>query len=227
MSKVVLYGTGRGADVAFRFLVRDSDHEVCGFTLDRDYMKADIFHDRPVIAFEEVEQRFSPDEFAMLILLGYQEMNGFRRRKYEQAKAKGYGFISYVNSHFYRAEELAVGENCFILDNQSISLDVTIGNNVVMWSSNHIGDTTEIGDHVWIASHVTVAAEAVLGEASFLGIGATVGNRVRLGANSFIGADALVSADTADNSVTLAAGMADSGISSRQLMRVLMAKGQL
>lgn len=74
----------------------------------------------------------------MLVLLSYQGMNSLRRQKYLEAKAKGYGFISYVNSHFYRAEELSVGENCFILDNQSISLDVKIGYNVAMWSSNHI-----------------------------------------------------------------------------------------
>lgn len=227
MSKVILYGTGRGADVAFRFLTRDSGHEVCGFTLDSDYMTCDSFRDRPVVAFEEAERRFPPDEYAMLTVLGYQRMNGLRQQKYLEGKAKGYRFISYVNSHFYRAEELSIGENCFILDNQSISLDVKIGDNVVMWSSNHIGDMTVIEDHVWIASHVTVAAEAVLGEASFLGIGATVGNRVRLGARSFVGADCLVSADTDDDSVNLSGGLADPGVPSRQLMRIMMAKGQL
>ena len=202
-------------------------YEICGFTLDRRYMTCETFHDRPVVAFEEVNRHFPPDEYAMLVLLGYQRLNALRRQKYEQAKANGYGFISYVNAHFYRAEELSIGENCFILDNQSISLDVKIGNNVVMWSSNHIGDMTVVEDHVWIASHVTVAADAVLGEASFLGIGATVGNRVRLGARSFVGAHALVLSDTAADSVILATGIADPAISSRQLMRIMMARGQV
>ena len=129
------------------------------FHPDRQFITRDTFHDLPVVAFENVEQRFPPDEHKMLVLLGYQRMNALRAEKYLAAKRKGYSFVSYVNSNFYRAEDLAVGENCFILDNQSISLDVKIGNNVVMWSSNHIGDMTIIGDHVWLASHVTIAAE--------------------------------------------------------------------
>src|SRR5262249_6155603 len=177
MSKVVLFGTGRGADVAYRFLVRDSAHQVCGFAVDHEHLNRKIFHDLPVVAFEDVERRFPPGEFHMLILLGYQRMNELRAGKYIEAKRKGYSFINYVNSNIYRAEELHIGENCFILDNQSISLDVRIGNNVVMWSSNHIGDLTVIEDHTWVSSHVTFAGEVVVHPYCFLGIGATITNK--------------------------------------------------
>jgi hypothetical protein len=34
VSKLVLFGTGRGADVAYRFLAADSDHEIMAFTVD-------------------------------------------------------------------------------------------------------------------------------------------------------------------------------------------------
>jgi sugar O-acyltransferase (sialic acid O-acetyltransferase NeuD family) len=227
VSKVILFGTGRGAEVAHRFLVRDSDHAVCGFTVDRKYIGADTLRDLPVVAFEEVEQRFSPDEYEMLVVLGYQRMNALRAEKYLAAKAKGYRFISYVNSHFYRAEDLAVGENCFILDNQSISLDVKIGNNVVMWSSNHIGDLSVIGDHSWVASHVTLAAGVKVSPYSFLGVGATVGGNVTLGQSTFVGAHAFVASDTPENGVVLAAEATQAEFDSRTLMRVMTAKGKL
>jgi sugar O-acyltransferase (sialic acid O-acetyltransferase NeuD family) len=226
MSKVILFGTGRGADVAYRFLKRDSEHEICGFATDRKYIKQEMFHDLPVVAFEEVEQHFSPDDYEMLVLLGYQKMNALRAEKYLAAKAKGYRFISYVNSHFYRAEDLDIGENCFILDNQSISLDVKIGHNVVMWSSNHIGDLSNIGDHSWLASHVTVAADVNVEPYCFLGIGATVSNKLKLGRGTFVGANALIAADTADNSVHLSSSE-DVDLESGAFMRVMMAKGKL
>jgi sugar O-acyltransferase (sialic acid O-acetyltransferase NeuD family) len=227
MSKVVLFGTGRGADVAFRFLTRDSEHEVCGFSIDRKYVKADTLHDLPVVAFEDVEARFPPDQYKMLVLLGYQRMNEFRAEKYLAAKAKGYSFISYANSQFYRAEDLDIGENCFILDNQSISLDVKIGNNVVMWSSNHIGDLSTIGDHSWLASHVTVAAEVNVQPYCFLGIGATIGNRIRLGQRTLVGANALVSSDTVENSVHVSSMSEGVGLDSGSFMRIMIAKGKL
>jgi sugar O-acyltransferase (sialic acid O-acetyltransferase NeuD family) len=227
MSKVVLFGTGRGADVAFRFLRRDSDHEVCGFSTDLKYLENDTFHDLPVVAFEKVAQRFPPENYKFLIVLGYQNMNGLRAQKYLEAKAKGYSFISYVNSAFYRAEELNVGENCFILDNQSISLDVKIGNNVVMWSSNHIGDLSSIGDHSWLASHVTVAAEVNVQPYCFLGIGATVGNKLTLSQRTFVGANALVASNTEENSVHVSSASEAVDLGSNAFMRVMMAKGKL
>lgn len=227
MSKVVLFGTGRGADVAQRFLERDSEHQVCGFTVDRPYVGAGTLRGLPVVPFEEVEKQFSPDEYQMLVVLGYQRMNALRAEKYLAAKAKGFRFISYVNSHFYRAEDLSIGENCFILDNQSISLDVKIGNNVVMWSSNHIGDMSVIGDHSWIASHVTLAAGVKVSSYSFLGVGATVSGNVTLGQSTFVGAHAFVASDTADNSVLLAQEARQAEFDSRSLMRIMTAKGKL
>jgi acetyltransferase-like isoleucine patch superfamily enzyme len=187
----------------------------------------ETFHDLPVIAFEDVERRFAPDEYKMLVLLGYQRMNRLRAEKYVAAKKKGYSFISYANSHFYRAEELDIGENCFILDNQSISLDVKIGNNVVMWSSNHIGDMTTIGDHAWLSSHATIAAEVVVQPYCFIGIGATVGNKVTLGQGTFIGANALVVSDTAEKSVCVAGESEPVDVDSGGFMRVMMANGKL
>jgi acetyltransferase-like isoleucine patch superfamily enzyme len=227
MSKVVLFGIGRGADVAFRFLTRDSDHEICGFAVDRRYLDREHFHDLPVVPFEDVESRFPPDQFKMFVLLGYQRMNAFRADKYLEAKRKGYSFISYTNSSFYRAEELNIGENCFILDNQSISLDVKIGNNVVMWSSNHVGDLTNIGDHVWLASHVTVAAEVIVQPYCFLGIGATIGNRVTLAERTFVAANALVASDTVENAVCVTGESERVDVDSGTFLRVMTAKRKL
>lgn len=227
MSKVVLFGAGRGADVAYRFLSRDSTHQVCGFAVERAHFDLKRFHDLPVVAFEDVEQTFPPSEYKMLVLLGYQGMNTLRAEKYLAAKRKGFSFVSYVNSGFYRAEELNVGENCFILDNQSISLDVKIGNNVIMWSSNHIGDLAVIEDHAWLASHVTLAAGVVVRPYCFLGIGATISNKVTLGERTFVGANALVASDTAKNSVCLANETERADFDSLTFLRVMMSQGKL
>jgi len=227
VSKIVLFGTGRGADVAFRFLSRDTDHEICAFTVDAKYLDRDSFRGRPVVAFEEIERRFPPDDHRMLILLGYQGMNGLREARFNQAKAKGYTLESYVASDIFRVEDIAVGENCFILDNQSISLDVRIGNNVVMWSSNHIGDCTTIADHAWVTSHVTSAANVRIGERAFLGIGARVSNGVAIARETFIGANVLVTTDTEERGVYVAGNKGKLDVDSGSFMRVMMAGRKL
>lgn len=227
MSKVVLFGSGRGADVAYRFLIRDSEHQVVAFAPESAYVTSKEKYGLPVVPFEDVENRFPPGEHKFFVLLGYEGMNGLRAEKYAAVKAKGYSCVSYVNSHFFRAGDVTVGENCFILDKQSISLDVKIGSNVVMWSGNHVGDMSTIGDHVWLASHVTIAAEVDVQPYSFVGIGATVGNRVTIGARSFIGANALVSQSTPEDSVSVAPAAERVDLRSADFMRVMALKGAL
>jgi sugar O-acyltransferase (sialic acid O-acetyltransferase NeuD family) len=226
VSRIVLFGAGRGASVAHRFFTADTEHEVVGFAIDGSMLAAKEYRGLPLVAFEEVERWFPPETCNMHVLLGYQQMNGLRMRKYQEAKTKGYRLESYVASDIFRVEPVNVGENCFILDNQSISLDVKIGNNVVMWSSNHIGDMSVVLDHAWIASHVTIAANVEIGERAFVGIGATVSNGVRVGEESLIGANVLVAGDTAPQSVSVL-GREISDIGARSFMRMLMASKKL
>ena len=226
MSRLVLFGTGRGAAVAHRFFAGDTEHEIVGFAVDGEHVSAKEHRGLPLVAFEDVQRRFPPETCRMHILLGYQQMNGLRACKFDEARAKGYTLESYVASDIFRVEPIKVGENCFILDNQSISLDVTVGSNVVMWSSNHVGDMSTICDHAWLTSHVTIAANVTIGERAFIGIGATVSNGVTVGAESLVGANLMVSNDTAPGSVhVLGQGKLD--VESRPFMRMMMASKKL
>lgn len=196
MSKVILFGCGRGADVAYRYLKNDSEHQVLGFTVDAAYCKEKAYKGLPLVPFEEVERYFPPDDYKMLILLGSQQMNHLRADKYLAAKNKGYSFINYISSRAYSLEPVNIGENCFILDGQCIDLDVSIGNNVVMWSCNQIGDNTVIGDHVWLSSHATIAGDAKIEDYSFLGINVSIANHVIIASETFIGANAFIAQNT-------------------------------
>src|SRR5258708_5114403 len=128
MAKIVIFGTGAGADTAYRYISRDSEHEICGFTVDRAFLAGDAFHSLPVVAWESVVERFPPPEYQMFVPLGFQRMNELRAERYLDAKRMGYTCASYVSSRAYSPEPIAVGENCFILDHQIFNLDVTIGN---------------------------------------------------------------------------------------------------
>ena len=145
MAQVVIFGQGRGADTAFRYLTRDSPHEIRAFAVDEALITAPTFHGLPVVAYETVTVTHPPDAFEMFVPLGFQRMHRLRADRYLDAKARGYRFISYVSSRISSLEPPRVGENCFILDGQALNLDVVIGDNVTMWSGNHVGDRTVIG----------------------------------------------------------------------------------
>jgi sugar O-acyltransferase (sialic acid O-acetyltransferase NeuD family) len=208
MSKVVIFGIGRGADVATRYFRADSPHEIVAYTVDDAYADQKEFMGRPVIPFSRIEQEAPPSECRMLLPLGFQRMNGLRAEKYEAAKAKGYTLESYVSSRILAWERPSFGENCFILEGNVFDFDVKVGNDVVLWSANHIGDLCVIEDHVWISSHAVLSGEVTVGRRSFLGVNATVSNYVKIGPRCYIGANTLIAKDTRPDAVLVEKGTA-------------------
>ena len=76
---------------------------------------------------------------------------------------------------------------------------VTIGNNVVLWSGNHIGHHSTIDDDCFISSHVVVSGFCHVGKACFMGVNSTVSNNTSIGNNCIVGAGALILSDVEDN----------------------------
>src|SRR6202521_8271 len=102
------------------------------------YAKVDRFHGLPVVPWENLEEFFPPDQVWLLGPLSYRRVNEFRRARYLEGKRRNYRFASFIhpNCHVYTKE---IGENCFILEANVIQPFVKIGNNVMLWSNNHIG----------------------------------------------------------------------------------------
>ena len=76
MSKIVIFGIGRGANVATRYFSDDTSHEVVAYTVDDRYAEQKDFMGRPVIPFSRIEQEITPAEAEMFILLGFERSNG-------------------------------------------------------------------------------------------------------------------------------------------------------
>jgi sugar O-acyltransferase (sialic acid O-acetyltransferase NeuD family) len=200
----VIFGCGKGGEIVYRHLRRDSAHRILAFTLDREHLHEPTFQGLPVVDFAEIERHFPPDQASLFIALGFRQMNRLRAAKYAAGKAKGYRFISHVSPGSYWAEEPRIGENCLILGGQAIDLDVTIGHNVTIWSGNHIGDGCVIGDHVWLSSHVCLSGGVIVEPYAVFGNSCTISNGVRIRPGTFVGANSLLAKDTEENGVYLA-----------------------
>jgi len=174
----------------------------------------------PAVPFEEIQEQYPPDDFEMLVAVGYQDLNRLRATKYEEAKAKGYRLISYVSSTAVNVAGIEVGENCFILENQTIQPCTKIGDNVTLWSGNHIGHHSSIGDHCFVTSHVVVSGVTTIEPYCFVGVNATIGHGVTVGRESIIGAGALVTKSTPASSVYVARNTKRFEADSRRFMEM-------
>ncbi|WP_234798947.1 acetyltransferase, partial [Mycobacterium tuberculosis] len=176
---LVIFGSGDIAQLAHYYFTRDSEYEVVAFTVDRDYASVSEFCGLPLVAFDEVAQRFPPESHAMFVALAYAKLNGVRKEKYLAAKALGYELASYVSSHATVLNDGRIGENVFLLEDNTIQPFVSIGNNVTLWSGNHIGHHSTIHDHCFLASHIVVSGGVVIEEQSFIGVNATLRDHIK------------------------------------------------
>lgn len=220
MAKVILFGIGQWASLAHLYLTHDSPHEVVAFTVDRDYLRVNELFGLPVVAFDEVQDLYFPGEFKMLIPLSFKRMNHLRAEKYYQAKDKGYEMISYVSSKATTFPGFVCGDNCFILEDNTIQPFVEIGNDIVIWSGNHIGHHSVIKDHVFISSHVVISGCCTIEPFCFFGVNSTVRDETVIAKETLVGAGALIMRDTKEFEVYIGKATEPTEIRSDQMRSI-------
>lgn len=180
MKKVVIFGSGEMAEVVDFYLRHDSPYEPVAFTLNQEFIKESTICGKPVVPFEEVQKQFPPSAFSFITAVGYSKWNELREKKYLEAKSKGYSFVSYVSTkaNIWTQD---IGENCLIFEDNTIQPFTKIGNNVVMWSGNHLGHHSTIADNTFVSSHVVVSGGVKIGRNCFIGVNATIRDHITIG----------------------------------------------
>jgi sugar O-acyltransferase (sialic acid O-acetyltransferase NeuD family) len=202
--KLIIFGTEAIARIAhFYFTKMSSDYQVCAFTADREYLRASSFCGLPVIAYEEVGARFPPSDHSMFVAIGYTKMNKVREAKYHAAKASGYSLASFISPRCSFLTDIPIGDNCMIMEDNTIQPFVKIGNDVIMWSGNHVGHDAVIEDHCFLTSHVVVSGFTRVGHNSFLGVNATLRDAITIAPETLVGAGAVIMKDTVERGVYL------------------------
>jgi sugar O-acyltransferase (sialic acid O-acetyltransferase NeuD family) len=186
MANVVIFGVLDTAELAHFYLTHDSEHDVVAFTVNREYLNDTSFKGLPVVAFEDVETIYPPDAFKFFAPMTGRNMNRNREKVYLEAKAKGYELISYISSKVTMFGN-SIGDNCFILEDNTIQPFTTIGNNVVLWSGNHIGHHGEIKDHVFFTSQVVLSGHCVVEPYCFFGVNSTIRDYTHIATGTLVG----------------------------------------
>jgi sugar O-acyltransferase (sialic acid O-acetyltransferase NeuD family) len=215
--KLVIFGCGDIGQLAHYYFNSDSGYEVVAFTVDTAFVPGPEFCGLPVVPFEELTERHSPGDVEVFVALSYSKLNAVRKEKYLAVKALGYPLASFISSRATVLNEGRIGENCFIFEDNTIQPFVTVGNNVTLWSGNHIGHHSVIGDHCFIASHVVVSGGVEIAEQCFIGVNATLRDHVKVGARCVIGAGALLLADAEPEGVYIGAATERSKVPSTRL----------
>jgi sugar O-acyltransferase (sialic acid O-acetyltransferase NeuD family) len=218
--KLVIVGDSAFAEVACEYFSRDSRYEVAGFAVEQAYLKRDVLMGLPVVAFETMAERFPPQDHEVYVAIVYTQLNRLRTRLAETAKAMGYCLASYVSRHAFVWPNVAIGEHCFIFENNVVQAFVRIGNNVVLWSGNHIGHHSVIGDNVFVSSHVVISGFCEVRANCFLGVNAALGNNLTVAKDCWIGPGVVLTQSTKEGEIHRAPESEVAKVSARRFFRV-------
>ncbi len=194
--KLVIVGDSAFAEVAYEYFTWDSDYEVVGFSVEKDFLKKNSLFGLPVVPFESVQEAFRPPEHHLFVAVVYTQLNRLRARLCAQSRTKGFSLASYVSSKAFVWRNVQVGEHCFIFEGNVVQPFVRLGDNVVLWSGNHIGHHSVIRDNCFISSHVVVSGFVEIGENCFLGVNSTIINNVKIATDCWIGPGVTITRDT-------------------------------
>lgn len=194
--KLIIIGSGETGLIAYEYFQFDSAYDVIAFSVDEEYINEKTINNLPVISFETLEDKYSPDIYEVYVAISSGKLNRNRTKVYNQVKEKGYKCASYISSKAFVWRNVEIGENCFIFEDNTLQPFVKIENNVTLWSGNHIGHNTIIKNNSFISSHCVISGFCKIGENCFLGVNCTIENDIIIEKDNFIGAGSLIQKNT-------------------------------
>lgn len=200
-NKLLIFGTGTLGEIAGYYFQTDTAYDFIGY-VDRSECVAENQQllGKPVWSWENACSQYSASDVDFFVAIGYRKTNSVRQERYEQIKKAGYRCASYISTRATVLTEM-IGENCFILENNVLQPFAVVGNNVTMWSGNHLGHHSVIEDNVFIASHAVISGRCKIGANSFLGVNCCLHDNVEIGSKTVVGAGAIIAESCEPNSV--------------------------
>ena len=191
MKKAIIFGTGVFSETLYYYLRQ----HIYGFTVESRYRTGDKYMDMPLADFENVEEKFSTDEYGIYIGLGYTNMNSERERIFQMAQEKGYEILSFIHpTAIVNARSMGIGN--IVYENAVIGPFTDIGNGNIFKAGASIAHHSTVGNFNFFAVNSSVAGKVAVKNNCFLGNNCTIKNRITVADKTLVGAGCYVSKDT-------------------------------
>ena len=199
MNNVIIFGTSKYTDLVEHYFETYTDYKVCGYTVNANYLKETTYNGKPVVAFENLENQFSPEEYLIFIALGPDQINSTRKKLYMECKERGYHFASFIHPKALIDPSAKIGEHCIIMENVVIHAFCEVGENSIYFPSSAITHHSYIGPHSFVSSGVIVGGCSKVGERAFIGMSTVINSYGDVGDGCFIASGTIVAEKIGDN----------------------------
>jgi sugar O-acyltransferase (sialic acid O-acetyltransferase NeuD family) len=217
---LVIVGDSAFAEVANEYFTADSPYRVTAFSVERDYLRRERRFDLPVVPLEELAGHFPPADHDVAVAVTYTQLNRLRARLCGRVRDMGYRLAGYRSSRAVVWPSATIGAHCFVFENNVVQPFARIGDNVVLWSGNHVGHHAVIEDNCFVSSHVVISGYARIGANSFLGVNSAVSNNKTVARDCWIGPGVVVGHDTQEGEIYNLEKATPSRVSSLRFFKV-------
>jgi sugar O-acyltransferase (sialic acid O-acetyltransferase NeuD family) len=201
--KLIIFGLGDFAEIAMEYFQKDSEYEVVGFSVEKEFLTENRKFGMPVYEFESLNSIVDTSNHYFFCAILYTDMNDVRTRIVSSAKEKGFKLATYISSKAFVWNSQKIGEHCFIFENNTIQPFVTIERNCILWSGNHIGHHSVIGENTFVSSQVVVSGAVKIGANCFIGVNSAISNSVTVGNRSWLSMGSIVTKNVPNGSLVL------------------------
>lgn len=195
MKNIIIFGTTDFARLMHYYLGIDDDRKVVAFTANSEYIKEGTFLGLPIIAFEEIEHKFSPDEYEILIAIGNSKMNDIRKDVFLKCKEKGFTVATYIHSSS-SIHSKDIGEGNIMLENTLVYPFAKIGNGNLLWDHVLISHDCVVGDFNTFSSYADLCGYVTIGNNGYFGKHCILNDYIKIADYTLIGAAAYAKKDT-------------------------------
>lgn len=194
MKQIAIFGSGGfGREVAMlieQINEKNTVWEFIGF-FDDGIEKGKIINEYPVLGgIQELNKIAKP--LAVVIAVG----NPIIKRKIHNSIKNDYVFYpTLIHPTVLKGSDkfLTIGEGCIIGAGTIITVNISIGNHVILNLSCTVGHDTIIKDYASFMPTVNISGEVIINECVYVGTGAKIINQLEIGKETIIGAGAVVS----------------------------------
>ncbi len=204
MQNVIIFGITDLSEVLIYHLERDTRYRIAAITADKEYIRehsrGGVLGQYPIIPFELIEEKYSQNEYAFFICVGYSKMNEGRKSIYRRIIEKGYQVLTYVHPMALVQTE-QIGDGCLFFENVTIGSYCSVGSCNIFYPCSHIAHHTRIGDFNFFAISCSIAGYVEIANQCFFGNNSTTRDKIKISDKTLIGANAYLDHNSKEGSV--------------------------
>lgn len=204
MIKIILAGNAVTANILHGYLANDDRYQIIGLTVDDEFIETGGVPGIKSIPLSQINKVYNTQDHAVIMAMGYNNINRSRESMFYKLKALGYRIETYIHPDAKVYTQNPLGEGSIILPSAVLEPHVTVGANSMIWANVTLAHHSTVAEHCWVASGAVISGQAHIKRNTFIGVNATIVNEVVVDEYCIIGAGALITKNTKASSVHLA-----------------------